>query len=149
MEVEISLASPADIPALCHLLSELFSQEAEFQPDYVAQSRGLTRIIADPNIGHIFVARHDSQIVGMVNLLYTVSTALGERVAWLEDMVVLSDVRGQGVGSLLLEHAVEFARQNGCRRLSLLTDADNLHAQQFYRRQGFRVSEMVPMRLVF
>ncbi|MDT4289334.1 GNAT family N-acetyltransferase [Methylomonas sp. MO1] len=149
MEVEISLASVADIPALCRLLSELFTQEAEFRPDYEAQSRGLTRIIADPNIGHIFVVRRDSQIVGMVNLLYTVSTALGERVAWLEDMVVSSDVRGLGVGSRLLEHAVEFARQNGCRRLSLLTDADNLHAQQFYRRQGFRVSEMVPMRLVF
>jgi GNAT superfamily N-acetyltransferase len=109
--MEISLASAADIPALCHLLSELFSQEAEFQPDYEAQSRGLTRIIADPNIGHILVARHDSQIVGMVNLLYTVSTALGERVAWLEDMVVLSNFRSQGVGRLLLEHAVEFARQ--------------------------------------
>nr|WP_026602597.1 GNAT family N-acetyltransferase [Methylomonas sp. 11b] len=147
--MEIILASPADIPALCHLLSELFSQEAEFQPDYEAQSRGLTRIITDPNIGHIFVVRRDSQIVGMVNLLYTVSTALGERVAWLEDMVVSSDVRGLGVGSRLLEHAVEFARQNGCRRLSLLTDADNLQAQHFYQRQGFRASEMLPMRLVF
>lgn len=147
--MEISLASPADIPALCQLLSELFSQEAEFRPDYEAQRRGLTRIITYPNIGHIFVARHDSQIVGMVNLLYTVSTALGERVAWLEDMVVLSDARSQGVGSQLLEYVVEFARQNDCRRLSLLTDADNLHAQRFYRRQGFRVSEMLPMRLVF
>ena len=147
--MEISLAGPADIPALCHLLSELFSQEAEFQPDYMAQSRGLTRIIADPNIGHILVVRHESQIVGMVNLLYTVSTALGERVAWLEDMVVLSNFRNQGVGSLLLEHAVGFARENGCRRLSLLTDADNLNAQRFYQRQDFRVSEMVPMRLVF
>ncbi|MBD9359781.1 GNAT family N-acetyltransferase [Methylomonas sp. EbB] len=147
--MEISLAGVADIPALCHLLSELFTQEAEFQPDYAAQHRGLTRIIADPNVGHILVARHDSQVVGMVNLLYTVSTALGERVAWLEDMVVPSEVRGLGVGSRLLEHAVAFARQNGCRRLSLLTDADNLHAQRFYQRQGFSASQMLPMRLVF
>jgi GNAT superfamily N-acetyltransferase len=145
--VEISLASESDIPALCQLLSELFGQEAEFQPDYQAQSRGLTRIITDPTIGHIFVARNENQIVGMVNLLYTISTALGERVAWLEDMVVLTGGRGKGVGSLLLEHAVDFARQNGCRRLTLLTDADNQLAQRFYQQQGFELSGMVPMRL--
>jgi len=147
--MEISLANAADIPALCQLLGELFSQEAEFQPDYAAQHRGLASIIADPNIGHILVARHECQIVGMVNLLYAVSTALGERVAWLEDMVVSSEVRGLGLGSRLLEHAVAFALQNGCRRLSLLTDADNLQAQRFYQRQGFSASQMLPMRLIF
>ncbi|OQW71638.1 MAG: GNAT family N-acetyltransferase [Proteobacteria bacterium ST_bin11] len=147
--MKISLASEADIPPLCHLLSELFTQEAEFQPDHATQSRGLLRILADPNIGHVFVARHESGIVGMVTLLYTVSTALGEQVAWLEDMVVLSNFRGQGVGSLLLEHALDFARQKGCRRITLLTDADNLGAQRFYRRQSFRLSEMMTMRLLF
>ncbi|AMK76840.1 MULTISPECIES: GNAT family N-acetyltransferase [Methylomonas] len=147
--MEINLASETDIPALCQLLSELFGQEAEFQPDYATQSQGLRLIIADPAIGHILVARTENRIVGMVNLLYTVSTALGGRVAWLEDMTVLSGARGNGVGSLLLERAVEFARQNGCHRLTLLTDADNLQAQRFYQRQGFKASGMLPMRLIF
>jgi len=146
--MQICQANMADIPALCHLLNELFSQEAEFQADYAAQSRGLTRIIADPGIGHILVARQDGQVLGMVSLLYTVSTALGERVAWLEDMVVTDNARGTGVGSLLLAQAQELARNNACRRLTLLTDAENLDAQRFYRRQGFEVSTMVPMRLL-
>ncbi|WP_446809291.1 GNAT family N-acetyltransferase [Methylomonas sp. 2BW1-5-20] len=147
--MEISLASEADIPALCRLLSELFAQEAEFRPDSAAQNRGLSRIIADPAVGHILVARQDNRVLGMVSLLYTVSTALGERAAWLEDMVVAGDARGLGVGSALLAYALEFARGKGCRRITLLTDGDNLQAQRFYGRQGFEKSGMVPMRLVF
>ncbi len=147
--MEINLASEADIPALCRLLSQLFSQEAEFKADYVTQSRGLARIIADPAIGHILVARQDDSILAMVSLLYTASTALGERVAWLEDMVVSSDIRANGVGTALLQAALEFGQHNGCRRITLLTDADNLAAQRFYERQGFKMSKMLPMRLVF
>ena len=89
--MSISPATLTDIPALCELLNVLFTQEQEFNPDVEAQSRGLGKIIADPEIGCILVARRQQQVIGMVNLLYTVSTALGERVAILEDMVIAAD----------------------------------------------------------
>ena len=75
--------------------------------------------------------RQTGEIVAMVNLLYTVSTALGARVAILEDMVVLSKVRNQGIGSTLLKHAIQFAKEQGCQRISLLTDDDNEGAHRF------------------
>ncbi|MBV2134337.1 GNAT family N-acetyltransferase [Pseudomonas sp. MAP12] len=139
---------PADIPALCQLLDQLLAQEAEFTPDRAAQQRGLAAIIADPAVGEILVAVEDARIVAMVNLLYTISTALGARVALLEDMVVDAATRGAGVGSALLERAIAHAREIGCRRLTLLTDADNLAAQRFYGRQGFTHSAMRPLRRV-
>ena len=83
----------------------------------------------------------------MVNLLYTVSTALGDRVALLEDMVVSPNVRGSGVGSRLMEHAIQFARLNGCKRITVLTDRENESAQRFYQKHGFGFSAMMPMRL--
>jgi hypothetical protein len=61
-----------DIPVLCGLLDILFSQELEFTPNHEAQSRGLARIINNPEIGHILVARQGSEVAGMVCLLYTV-----------------------------------------------------------------------------
>lgn len=143
----IELATPHDTPALSHLLATLFTQEAEFTPNTEANQRGLSQIINNPGVGAILVAKKDHQIVGMVNLLFTISTALGERVALLEDMVVFPDARGQGVGSQLLSEAIAFARQQGCQRITLLTDHDNLTAQDFYAKQGFSRSSMVPMRL--
>jgi len=145
--MQINPANASDIPALCELLDILFSQEADFEPDHEAQSRGLARIISNPEIGLIIIARQDSQVVGMVNLLYTVSTALGDRVALLEDMVVAPNARGSGVGSRLLEQAIEFARLDGCKRITLLTDRTNEPAQRFYQKHGFDFSAMIPLRL--
>jgi len=147
MPVDITAATLADLPALCSLLNALFTQEAEFQPDEAAQRRGLTRIITQPDVGLIVVAREGGQVRGMVNLLYTVSTALGERVAWLEDMVVAPTHRGTGLGQQLLQGAIKLARAQGCRRITLLTDGDNVAARRFYEREGFSVSGMVPYRL--
>lgn len=145
--ITIGIATAGDCPALSDLLTTLFSQEAEFTPNPIAQTRGIASIIADENIGRIFVARDDERVIGMVSLLYTISTALGGRVAMVEDMVVCPQDRGRGVGSHLLTAAIAFARSQGCRRLTLLTDGDNGAAQDFYRKHGFAGSVMIPMRL--
>ncbi|MEN6587557.1 MAG: GNAT family N-acetyltransferase [Sulfuricella sp.] len=145
--MQISPATPSDIAALCQLLDVLFSQEAEFMPDHEAQSRGLALIIGNPDIGHILVARQGEAIVGMVSLLYTVSTALGARVALLEDMVVAPSARSAGVGAKLVQHAIEAARREGCKRITLLTDRSNESAQRFYQKHGFALSSMIPLRL--
>jgi len=145
--MQITPANTSDIPALCELLGILFSQEADFKPDFDTQSRGLACIINSPEIGVILVARKNSRVVGMVNLLYTISTALGARVALLEDMVVSPSMRGSGVGSRLLEQAIQTAHSSGCKRITLLTDHDNEPAQRFYQRHGFTFSAMIPLRL--
>lgn len=140
-------ASEADIPALCDLLTVLFTQEAEFQANESAQRKGLSMVIRDPGVGAILVAREGTQILAMVNLLWTVSTALGERVAILEDMVVAPTARGSGIGSALMSHAIDFAQSCGIKRITLLTDQDNRSAQRFYAKHGFIESTMVPLRL--
>jgi len=147
--MEITKATKEDIPGLCELLGFLFAQEAEFQPDRSLQSAGLREIIDFPERGQILVLRKWGSPLGMINLLFTVSTALGGRVAILEDMVVHPDHRGNGAGSKLLEAAIYFAKSVGCRRLTLLTDQTNRSAQRFYKRHGFIISKMVPMRLSF
>lgn len=143
----IRCAGEDDIPALCGLLGQLFAQEAEFTPDPAAQQRGLHAIVSDAQKGQILVACQDECIVAMVSLLYSVSTALGARVALLEDMVVDATHRGGGIGSALLRHAIDFAREQGCRRITLLTDQDNRAAQRFYARHSFGQSPMIALRL--
>lgn len=144
----IRTATPDDIPALTALLGQLFSQEAEFAPDTKIQARGLAAIIAEPAAGRIMVAKEGGRPIAMVNLLYTVSTALGGRVAILEDMVVDPGSRGDGIGARLLQAALDAARADGCLRVTLLTDGDNERAHRFYERHGFVRSAMVPYRIL-
>ncbi|MEX1201095.1 MAG: GNAT family N-acetyltransferase [Methylophaga sp.] len=140
-------ATEADIPELSNLLSHLFTQEVEFQPNDSVQRQGLSAIITNPNVGAILLARDKAQVIAMVNLLFTVSTALGGRVAILEDMIVVPAARGMGIGSALLSYALEFAKHNEVKRITLLTDRENHPAQQFYSQHGFEPSTMTPYRL--
>lgn len=146
--MEFRVADSGDIPALCELLGDLFGQEAEFVPNRETQERGLEAIVEHPHVGQIFVAALNGNVVGMVNVLYTVSTALGSRVALMEDMVVSPDARGLGIGSKLVEYAIAAAKAAGCSRIALLTDKENIAAQRFYERHGFVGSPMIPLRLL-
>jgi GNAT superfamily N-acetyltransferase len=145
--VEISIAKEEDIPALCTLLELLFSQELEFSPNREAQRQGLHSIIHNPHVGFILVGKVNGRAAGMVNILFTISTALGERVAILEDMVVSTSSRSSGIGAALIEQAIAEARNRGCKRITLLADASNEAAHRFYQRHGFVKSTMIPLRL--
>jgi ribosomal protein S18 acetylase RimI-like enzyme len=146
-KVSFQQAQLADLPALSALLTLLFAQEHEFSPDPIAQQQGLTAILQQQDSGHILVARHAGVVIAMVSLLYTISTALGGRVALLEDLVVHPDYRGRGVGTQLLDYALAFARSQQILRITLLTDHDNLAAQHLYSQHGFQQSGMQAWRL--
>jgi GNAT superfamily N-acetyltransferase len=145
--ITVGNATVADVPYLCDLLALLFAQESEFAPDEDCQAKGLRLILDHPETGRIHCALAGSAIIGMVSVLFTVSTAEGGRAAWIEDMIVHPDWRGKEVGRHLLDHAIQDARAAGCLRLTLLTDADNAGGMRFYERAGFVRSPMVPFRL--
>lgn len=144
----LSQANEADIDQLTNLLGLLFEQETEFSSHPENHKRALQKIISNKEIGIILIARKNDKIIGMVNLLFTMSTALGAPVAVLEDVIVDPNSRGEGVGSKLIDYAILEAKKSGCKRITLLTDGDNIKAQDFYRRKGFEKSLMTPFRLL-
>lgn len=139
-------AEIGDIAVLCELLWELFSQEVEFTPNREIQEKALKKIIEDKSIGDIFVAVKENKVIAMVNVLYTISTALGEKVAILEDMVVSQNYKNQKIGSSLIEFTLNYLKKNSFKRVTLLTDSDNLNAHNFYKKHEFTKSSMVVFR---
>lgn len=133
-KVRFRQAKTADISQLCKLLSLLFAQEADFKPDAERQSRGLRLILDQPEVGLVYCATKGKSVIGMVSILFTVSTAEGGRAAWLEDMVVHPDWRGKSIGAQLLHEAVNRVREEGCIRIALLTDSTNGPAIHFYEK---------------
>jgi ribosomal protein S18 acetylase RimI-like enzyme len=144
---KIEPATPGDVLQLAELLGELFALEPDFRPDRAKQLRGLRSIIKRPKTGCILVVREGKQILGMVNLLFTISTAEGGPAVLMEDLIVRAEHRGAGLGTKLMKHAIKFARAKGCTRITLLTSEHNAGAIRFYKRHGFKASTMVPMRL--
>ena len=145
-DTRIEPATPEDLPMLAELLRDLFSKESDFRPDTVTQLRGLRLIIEQPNRGRIFVLRGVDKIIGMINLLFTISTAEGGFVIILEDLIICQEHRGQGFGSQLLNYAIDFAKQKDFLRITLLTDRLDEPSKHFFQAHGFQQSVMVPMR---
>lgn len=146
--IAIREAIQNDVLALCGLLKVLFSGEREFIANVDIQKCALEMILGEPQSGKIFVAHNDGEIIGMVSLLFTISTALGGKVALLEDMIIAPDFQGKGVGKRLLAHAIAEAKRLTCKRITLLSDTDNVKAHRFYEQFGFKYSPMLPMRLL-
>ena len=144
----VEQATILDLPQLTDLLHDLFTMESDFQPDRAKQMRGLQLILEQPNRGRIFVLRHNGMILGMINLLFTISTAEGGVVILLEDVIVHREHRHQGIGAKLLDHAIKYAQAKNFLRITLLTDRLNDDSQRFFKNHGFFVSTMVPMRLI-
>lgn len=147
-KVNISTASEADIPELIELLGVLFSIEQDFTPDPEKQRRGLTALLASP-AGHIAIARDENaRAVGMASAQLVISTAEGAPSAWIEDVVVREDWRGQGLGRALLDAVVAWARSQGAVRAQLLADLDNAPALAFYDRLDWQPTRLGARRLM-
>jgi GNAT superfamily N-acetyltransferase len=148
-DLRIEAATLEDMPRLVELLMALFAEEEDFTPDPRKQEHGLRLILEQPNRGRIFVLRTDHAIIAMINLLFTISTAEGGPVVVMEDLIVHPQHRRVGYGSRLLQHAIQFSREKGFRRITLLTDRLSAESQSFFNKHGFTFSSMIPMRMVF
>lgn len=82
-----------------------------------------------------------------------VAESAGERIGLVTfrfeggecELVSLDSVReGTGVGGALLDGAIGRAREEGCRRLWLITTNDNLAAVRFYQKRGLRLRAVYP-----
>lgn len=143
----IEPATIEDLPMMVDLVMELFKIEEDFQPNRALQEKGLRLIVEQPSRGRIFVIRTDYEIIGMVNCLFTISTAMGGFVILLEDVIMHPEFRRQGYGSMLIDYVVKYAHKKDFKRITLLTDKISDASQAFFNKQGFEHSHMIPMRL--
>jgi GNAT superfamily N-acetyltransferase len=63
------------------------------------------------------------------------------RVALLDEMYVVPDLRGQGIGSTVVEHLIELSRRRGVALIEINVDEGDVDAQRFYERHGFSATE--------
>jgi GNAT superfamily N-acetyltransferase len=102
------------------------------------------RLSEDPQTEYLLAARDDdSPPAGVAQVRYRFSVWTAAEDCWLEDVFVLAEARGAGVGSALVELALERARARGCRRIELDTNEDN-DAVGLYERYGFSSSYKSP-----
>ena len=82
------------------------------------------------------VAEQGGVLVGLVNSLVHASTWSRQGYCYLEDLYVLPERRGHGVGKALLKHLAKLAVERGCARLEWSVLDWNTPAIDFYKSLG-------------
>lgn len=89
----------------------------------------------DGNTTHLIVFIQDGDsLVGSVKICVD---ARHKIVAKLYDLFVEKECRLEGIGTRLMERALEIARLNGCQSIGLHVSLDNLAIRPFYEKLGY------------
>lgn len=87
----------------------------------------------------VFIAELDNEIVGTFALLIMENMAhLGTPSAVVEDVGVLPTIQSKGIGKLMMEFALNYAKEKGCYKMSLSSNLRREKAHQFYESLGFQ-----------
>lgn len=121
--------TPTLVQPISQMLEELTGRISDSCEEY------LQKVIADNNT-ELFILYCDNKVAGMITLAYY--PALSGAKAWIEDVVVLSTFRGQGLARKMVNHAIEYCRQNytPCT-LMLTSNPSRIAANELYRTSGF------------
>ena len=139
MTVELVTTSS---PEIVEAMERLIPQLSRSAPALSAEQ--CKALIAQEGV-FLFVFRPEAEagqsapILGMLTLAtFTIPTGLR---AWVEDVVVDGEARGQGAGQALVEAAVEHAGKLGARTVDLTSRPSREAANRLYRRAGFELRE--------
>lgn len=142
-DLEIRPATEDDVPAIVDMLADDPLGAARESPDdlspYLA---ALKRLSGDPH-QHLVVAVQDGRVVGTLQLtLIPGLSRKGATRSIIEAVRIHADARGGGLGSRLIEWAVDQSRREGCQLVQLTSDASRTNAHRFYERLGFTASHV-------
>ena len=133
MEVNIRVGKKRDLNQVLLLIKELAKYEKA--PNEVANTLEMMYQdgFGDQPIFGFIVAEVNNEIVGALIHYYRYSTWKGRKL-YLEDLIVTENFRGKGVGALLFEATIKYAKDNKCNGLSWQVLDWNEPAINFYKK---------------
>jgi GNAT superfamily N-acetyltransferase len=134
--VRIVAATPDDIPLILRLITALAEYE-KLADQVVATEEALRATLFGPHpSANVVIARVGDEPAGFALWFHNYSTFLAKPGLYLEDLFVLPQFRGQGIGKALLMHLAGIAVERGCGRMEWSVLDWNAPAIGFYRKLG-------------
>ncbi|MEU9865137.1 GNAT family N-acetyltransferase [Streptomyces sp. NPDC047971] len=142
-DLEIRPATAEDLPAIVAMLADdPLGAQRESPDDLTPYTAAFERLASDPN-QNLVVATRGGKVVGTLQL--TIIPGLSRRGSTrsiIEGVRVHAEERGSGLGTQLIEWAIEQSRRQNCRLVQLTSDATRTDAHRFYERLGFEPSHL-------
>ena len=134
--IRIVPAQASDVPVILGMIKALAEYE-QLTHEVVATEDGLRQSLFGPRpAGEVVLAYAGETAVGFALFFHNFSTFLGQHGLYLEDLFVVPEWRGKGVGKQLLMHVAAIAESRNCGRMEWAVLDWNESAIGFYKRLG-------------
>lgn len=138
MTVRIRPATSDDVPVIAELIRGLARFEKLEHEVKMTDKLLATALFGERPYAEVLLADDDGRAVGFALFFHNFSTFLGRPGLYLEDLFVLPEQRGRGIGRTLLVQLARLAVERGCGRLEWSVLDWNRDAIGFYARLGAR-----------
>lgn len=145
LPIIIRLALRADVGALIALYADdsIGGHEDKCDRDMLpGYLQAFDQIAASAN-EWLYVAELEKRIIGTFKLsALTVMTGGGTKLLVIQSVQTASDLRGQGIGTRMVEFVVDLAKREGMGSVQLMSNSARTDAHRFYQRLGFEASHL-------
>ncbi|MFI4971998.1 MAG: GNAT family N-acetyltransferase [Candidatus Dormiibacterota bacterium] len=136
MSVQLRFASADDVPVIAELIRglarfEKLESEVRMTEDLLTEN-----LFGPRRYAETLLAEDGPEVVGFALFFHNFSTFLAQPGIYLEDLFVVPEQRGRGIGRFLLERLAQIAVERGCGRLEWAVLDWNRDAIGFYERLG-------------
>ena len=138
MTIHIRSATKEDVPIVAELIRGLARYEKLENEVVMTEDLLAAGLFGERPYAEVVLAVDEHRPVGFALFFHNFSTFLGRPGIYLEDLFVVPEERGSGVGRALLEHLARLAVDRGCGRLEWAVLDWNRDAIAFYERLGAR-----------
>ena len=137
--IRIVPAQASDVPVILEMIKALAEYE-QLSHEVVATDDDLRQSLFGPRpAAEVVLAYAGDAPIGFALFFHNFSTFLGRHGLYLEDLFVVPEWRGKGVGKQLLAHIASIAESRSCGRMEWAVLDWNESAIAFYRRMGAHV----------
>ncbi len=140
-DVAVRLGAVADAEMIAQLLHDFNSEYGDFTPGPRALTERIRELL---EAGEITVVLGGEPPEGLALLRFRPSLWRGSLDCYLEELYVVPERRGRGLGRALMEAAIELARDRGAADMHLGTSEDDVAARGLYESLGFSNREGKP-----
>ncbi len=135
--LRLEIARHTDVPALLGMMEPFNAFEhVPWRPS--AMDSALRKLLADPALGVAGLFLRGSVTVGYCVVTWGYDLEWAGRDAFLTELFLVPEVRGQGLGSQAMALLEQLAKKQGARALHLMVRAENTPALRLYERQGYQ-----------
>jgi GNAT superfamily N-acetyltransferase len=135
-DIELRFADVKDVPLILNLIKGIAAYENLTQEVIATEELLKDNLFGKRRTAEVILAYYKNESAGFALFFHNFSTFIGKPGIYLEDLFVKSELRGKGIGKILLSYLGKLAIERDCGRIEWSVLDWNEPAIQFYKKLG-------------